>query len=83
MFFKYVPFFCLDTKETKNQGWESSATCYSSIPKSKELAALKQLLILRNLRNAGAHLPDSKAKPTKNYYQKGVTYNYITQVIDF
>jgi len=44
-FFKHILFFCLDAKETKNQGFASSATCYSSIPKSKELAALKQLLI--------------------------------------
>jgi hypothetical protein len=37
-------FFCLDTKETKNQG--SSFFCYKLIAKAKrvELAALKQQL---------------------------------------
>jgi len=55
-------FFCLDAKETKNQALDCSATCYYSIPKSKKLAALKQFLILRNFRNAGARLPQSYGK---------------------
>jgi hypothetical protein len=49
-------FFCLETKEAKIQACLFSATCYPSIPKLNKLASLKQCLILRNLRNAGARL---------------------------
>ena len=62
-------FFCLDTKETKNQGWESSAVNSISNPKRKELAALKQLFFLRIFQLIDTRLPDSNAKQSTNYFK--------------
>jgi len=40
-------FFCLDTKETKSQGWDFQRSIKISHPKRKELASLRQLFFLR------------------------------------
>jgi len=55
-------FFCLDTKERKNQGSASRRPFSDLFRESKELATLKQLSFL--VRNFVGKVPDSEAHAT-------------------